>query len=106
LLKGYRSQEIIGKHFSIFYSNNNIIAEKPRKELEISLQDGKVEDKSWQYHKDRKRFFANVKITCLIQNSVHIDFSKVTHDLTDFEVITVNKSVPQPLNLGRGPQII
>jgi osomolarity two-component system sensor histidine kinase TcsA len=83
LLKGYEREEIIGKHFSIFYGNDDIIAEKPRKELEISLRDGKVEDESWRYRKDGTRFFANVTITCLIRNGIHIGFSKVTRDLTE-----------------------
>lgn len=48
LLKGYKPEEIIGKHFSIFYGKDDLIAEKPRKELEICLRDGKVEDESWR----------------------------------------------------------
>jgi PAS domain-containing protein len=48
LLKGYTPEEIIGKHFSIFYGEDDLIAEKPRKELEICLRDGKVEDESWR----------------------------------------------------------
>jgi len=48
LLKGYKPEEIIGKHFSIFYGEDDLIAEKPRKELEICLREGKVEDESWR----------------------------------------------------------
>jgi len=60
LLKGYKLDEIIGKHFSIFYGEDDITNEKPRRELEICLRDGKVEDESWRYKKDGSKFWANV----------------------------------------------
>lgn len=56
LLKGYKPEEVIGQHFSIFYGADDIIAEKPKKELEICLRDGKVEDESWRYRRDGSRF--------------------------------------------------
>ena len=62
LLKGYKPNEIIGKHFSIFYGDDDIINEKPRRELEICLRDGKVEDESWRYKKDGSKFWANVSL--------------------------------------------
>jgi osomolarity two-component system sensor histidine kinase TcsA len=62
LLKGYKPEEIIGKHFSIFYGEEDIIAEKPRKELEICLRESKVEDEGWRYKKDGSRFWANVSL--------------------------------------------
>ncbi|KAH9205174.1 hypothetical protein DL95DRAFT_528969 [Leptodontidium sp. 2 PMI_412] len=83
LLKGYKPEEIIGKHFSIFYGEDDLTAEKPRKELEICLRDGKVEDESWRYKKDGSRFWANVTITCVRRDGVHIGYSKVTRDLTE-----------------------
>ena len=83
LLKGYRPEEIIGRHFSTFYSQDDIIAEKPKKELEVCLREGKVEDESWRYRKDGSRFWANVVITCVYRNGIHIGFSKVTRDLTE-----------------------
>ncbi|PMD24716.1 sensor histidine kinase/response regulator Fos-1/TcsA [Hyaloscypha hepaticicola] len=83
LLKGYKPEEIIGKHFSIFYGEEDKIAEKPRKELEICLRESKVEDEGWRYKKDGSRFWANVTITCVVRNGVHIGFSKVTRDLTE-----------------------
>jgi osomolarity two-component system sensor histidine kinase TcsA len=82
LLKGYKPEEIIGKHFSIFYSEEDIIAEKPRRELGICLREGKIEDESWRYCKDGSRFWASVIITAVYQNGVHTGFSKVVRDLT------------------------
>lgn len=83
LLKGYKPEEIIGRHFSLFYGEDDIIAEKPRKELETCLRDGKVEDESWRYRKDGSRFWANVIITSVYREGAHIGFSKVTRDLTE-----------------------
>ena len=83
LLKGYRQEEIVGKHFSTFYTHEDIIAEKPRKEIEICLREGKVEDESWRLRKDGTRFWANVILTTVYRNGVHIGFSKVTRDLTE-----------------------
>jgi osomolarity two-component system, sensor histidine kinase TcsA len=83
LLKGYKKEEIVGKHFSSFYTVEDIIAEKPRKEIEICLREGKVEDESWRLRKDGTRFWANVMITTVYRNGVHIGFSKVTRDLTE-----------------------
>jgi osomolarity two-component system sensor histidine kinase TcsA len=82
LLKGYKPEEIIGKHFSVFYGEDDIIFEKPRKELEICLRDGKVEDEGWRYKKDGSKFWANVSLTpqsiiiCLV--GVENDFPQAT----------------------------
>lgn len=83
LLKGYSEEEIVGKHFSTFYSQEDIIAGKPQKEIEICLREGKVEDESWRLRKDGTRFWANVMITTVYRDGVHIGFSKVTRDLTE-----------------------
>ena len=83
LLKGYSQEEIVGKHFSTFYTDEDIIAEKPRKEIEICLREGKVEDESWRLRKDGSRFWANVILTTVYRKGVHIGFSKVTRDLTE-----------------------
>jgi osomolarity two-component system sensor histidine kinase TcsA len=63
LNKGYKPYKIIGKHFSMFYSKEGVKVNKPAKELEIYLLEGKVEDKGWRYRKDSTRFWANVIIT-------------------------------------------
>ncbi|KAF4633071.1 hypothetical protein G7Y89_g5054 [Cudoniella acicularis] len=83
LLKGYAQDEIIGRHFSTFYGQDDKDAKKPAKELEIAVREGKVEDESWRYRKDGSRFWANVIITSVYRDGVHIGFSKVTRDLTE-----------------------
>ncbi|OKL59472.1 Two-component system protein A [Talaromyces atroroseus] len=83
ILKGYSSDEIIGRHFSIFYGDDDRAADKPGKELELCLREGKVEDEGWRYRKDGSRFWANVMITPVYTVGRHIGFAKVTRDLTE-----------------------
>ncbi|RYC56810.1 hypothetical protein CHU98_g9401 [Xylaria longipes] len=83
LLKGFEKTEIVGKHFSIFYSEEDIRAGKPERELETCLRDGSVKDEGWRYRKDGSRFWANVVITTVYRNGIHVGFGKVTRDLTE-----------------------
>ena len=82
-LKGYSEQEIIGRHFSIFYSDDEVSSGKPAKELEIASQEGRVEDEGWRLRKDGSRFWANVVITALHdETGALVGFAKITRDLT------------------------
>ncbi|EGU73539.1 hypothetical protein HZS61_011444 [Fusarium oxysporum f. sp. conglutinans] len=83
LNKGYKKEEIIGKHFSTFYSEEDIRSRKPERELEICLREGRVEDEGWRYRKDGSRFWANVVITAIYKNDIHVGFGKVTRNLTE-----------------------
>ncbi|EKV04932.1 Sensor histidine kinase/response regulator Fos-1/TcsA [Penicillium digitatum] len=83
ILKGYTSSEIIGQHFSVFYGRADCEMKKPTRELEVCLQEGKVEDEGWRYRKDGTRFWANVMITAIYQNGSHVGFVKVTRDMTE-----------------------
>lgn len=83
-LKGYRADEIIGKHFSIFYPPSDIAAGKCELELEGASRDGRFEDEGWRLRKDGTRFWANVTITALRNpEGVLVGFAKVTRDLTE-----------------------
>ncbi|KAJ6118296.1 hypothetical protein N7471_013763 [Penicillium samsonianum] len=82
ILKGYSSSEIIGKHFSIFYSPEDRDIEKPGRGLARALQEGRMEDEGWRYRQDGSRFWANVMITPIHQFGRHVGFVKVTRDLT------------------------
>src|SRR6266571_7754671 len=62
--KGYAASEIIGQHFSRFYPEEDR-EEKPRRELERALAEGRIEDEGWRIRKDGSRFIANVVITAL-----------------------------------------
>lgn len=81
--KGYEAHEIIGRHFSNFYSDADNETGKPAMELEIATRDGRVEDEGWRVRKDGTRFWANVVITALRNKEGElIGFGKVTRDLT------------------------
>lgn len=83
-LKGYTAEEIIGQHFSVFYSKEDIAAGKPPWELEVATETGRVEDEGWRLRKDGSRFWANVLITALRDDNGRLmGFAKVTRDLTE-----------------------
>jgi len=82
-IKGYAPAEIIGRHFSTFYPPEDIAADKPRHELQVAREQGRIEDEGWRLRKDGSRFWANVIITALRDPSGKLTgFGKVTRDLT------------------------
>lgn len=83
-LKGYAASEILGQHFSCFYSAEDNQNGKPGCELEMATRDGRVEDEGWRVRKDGSRFWANATITAIRDNTgALIGFAKVTRDFTD-----------------------
>ena len=83
-LKGYKSSEIIGRHFSTFYTTEHVASGKTERELEIASREGRFEDEGWRVRKDGSRFWANVVITALrdAQGGL-LGFGKITRDLTE-----------------------
>ena len=83
-LKGYAPEEIIGRHFSVFYTREAIDSRWPEHELEVATVEGRFEDDGWRVRKDGSRFWANVIIAALRDDEGKlIGFSKITRDLTD-----------------------
>ena len=83
-LKGYKAEEIIGKHFSIFYPKEDLERGKPEMELKVAGSEGRCEDEGWRVRKDGSQFFADVVITALRDESGELrGFSKVTRDITE-----------------------
>ncbi|SHN09549.1 PAS domain-containing sensor histidine kinase [Actinacidiphila paucisporea] len=83
-IKGYRAEDIIGRHFSVFYPPEEIAARKPHLELEAAIADGRLEDEGWRIRKDGSRFWANVVITALFDETGELrGFGKVTRDMTE-----------------------
>ena len=83
-IKQYAAQEIIGKHFSIFYPAEAIAAGKPRNELMAAARDGKFEEQGWRVRKDGSTFWANAVLTALRDKTGElVGFSKVTRDLSE-----------------------
>jgi len=90
-IKGYTANEIIGKHFSIFYTSIDLDDKKPERELKIAIATGKYEEEGWRVRKNGSVFWANVVITALFnEQNKHIGFSKVTRDLTEKKEIEEN----------------
>jgi PAS domain S-box-containing protein len=82
-IKGYKAEEIIGKHFSQFYPEQEIQGGKPDGELVIASTEGYFEEEGWRVRKDGSRFLANVLITALRDDAHELrGFAKVTHDIT------------------------
>ena len=82
-LKGYRSDEIHGQHFSRFYAPEDVARGWPAHELDIAGVEGRFEDEGWRLRKDGSRFWANVVITALRDAEGRlVGFSKITRDLT------------------------
>src|SRR5262249_52763968 len=83
-IKGYKAEEIIGRHFSIFYPKKTAEQGWPQKELEIAKERGSIEDEGWRLRKDGTPFWANVVITALRDSGgTLIGFAKITRDLTE-----------------------
>ena len=83
-IKGYAPEEIIGRHFSTFYGEEDLRNGKPERELEIARRDGSVEDEGWRLRKDGTRFWANVVITAVHDQHGELrGFAKVTRDITE-----------------------
>ncbi|MDQ7802897.1 PAS domain-containing sensor histidine kinase [Amycolatopsis sp. A133] len=83
-IKGYAAGEIIGQHFSVFYPAEDVAAGKPAWELEVAVEQGRLEDEGWRVRKDGSRFWANVVITALFDGEGRLQgFGKVTRDMTE-----------------------
>lgn len=83
-IKGYSEEEILGRHFSIFYPPETKDSKWPEYELSVAARDGGFEDEGWRVRKNGELFWANVVITALRSNDGKlIGFTKVTRDLTE-----------------------
>jgi PAS domain S-box-containing protein len=131
-VKGYESAEIIGKHFSIFHTDEDRAAGKAEKILDVVRRDGRFEVEGWRVRKDGTRFWADVVITALRDQHAEITgFAKVTRDLTQrrlaeenarrlvneqcaraaseterHRLLTLLEQVPAVVNFLRGPELV
>jgi PAS domain S-box-containing protein len=130
--KGYSAEEIIGQHFSVFYTREDREAGKPARILDVVRRDGRFEDEGWRVRKDGTRFWANVVITALRDaKGEPIGFAKVTRDLTGrreveereralareqlarvaaekerARILKLLQQIPAIVNLMRGPDLV
>jgi PAS domain S-box-containing protein len=83
-LKNYTPEEIIGKHFSRFFTQEDIEQGRPEELMKLAAQRGRVEEEGWRARKDGSRFWANVVITAIRDTSGELTgYAKVTRDFTD-----------------------
>src|SRR5215210_4754469 len=83
-INGYRQQEILGRHFSVFYPEEDLERSKPERELKIAQENGTYEEEGWRVRKDGSRFWASVLITALWDEAGGLrGFAKVTRDITE-----------------------
>ena len=83
-IKGYRKSEIIGRHFSVFYTEEERRLGKPEQQLKRAIELGRVEQEGWRVRKDGSRFWANVTLTAIRgPEGELIGFGKVTRDFTE-----------------------
>jgi len=83
-LKGYRAEEIVGQHFSRFYSAEDIRKGLPAMELKQAKETGRFEGEGWRVRKDGSRFLANIVITAFRDEKGQLrGFGKITRDITE-----------------------
>ena len=83
-IKGYVAGEIVGRHFSLFYTSEDQAAGKPEEALRTALQKGKFEGEAQRVRKGGERFWASVIIEPIYDDSGrHVGFAKITRDITE-----------------------
>ena len=83
-ITGYEAQEIVGRHFSIFYTPADTASGKPGRALQEAVIKGRYEDTGWRLRKDGGKFSANVVITPIVASDGQLlGFGKITRDISD-----------------------
>jgi PAS domain S-box-containing protein len=82
-IKGYSASEIVGEHFSRFYTPEDTASGLPEKALNIARQQGRYEAEGWRQRKDGSRFWAGVVIDAIYDDGKLVGFAKITRDLTE-----------------------
>ena len=83
-IKGYKADEIVGRHFSRFYTDEDREAGEPQRALATALAEGKYEKEAWRLRKDGTRFYASVVIDPIHdEDGTLLGFAKITRDITE-----------------------
>lgn len=102
-IKGYTADEVIGKHFSIFYSEDEIKRGEPERNLKKTKEEGRLEFIGWRIRKDGSAYWANITFIALKDDRGNLlGFGKVVHDLTkqiktDEKISQLNKELESRL---------
>ncbi|WP_372785752.1 PAS domain S-box protein [Phenylobacterium sp.] len=84
LFKGYTAEEIVGRHFSVFYTEEDRAAGLPQRALETATREGRFESEGWRLRKDGTRFWTHVVIDPVIAaDGTTIGFAKITRDVSE-----------------------
>lgn len=83
-ISGHQGEDIIGRHFSVFFTLEDVAADRPEKELEIAARDGRFEEEGWRMRADGSPFWANVVVRAVRDEQGTLGgFAKVTRDITE-----------------------
>jgi PAS domain S-box-containing protein len=89
---GFRSEEVIGQHFSRFFTPEGIRAGEPEHELQSALADSRADNTCWQVRKDGTRFWCQAIVTALLGETKQArSFARVMHDLTESEAVEAQR---------------
>jgi len=84
LIKGYTAQEVIGKHYRMFFRSEDVAAGLPEKELQDALANSRTEEEGWRVRKDGGTFWANIVMAPIrSDDGALLGFAKVTRDMTE-----------------------
>ncbi|SKB83170.1 PAS domain S-box protein [Daejeonella lutea] len=86
-IKGYKEEDIVGKHISTFYLPEDILSNLPQHNLDAALQNGIYESEGWRIRRNSSRFWANIVFTPLYHDGKHVGFAKMTRDQTERKII-------------------
>jgi PAS domain S-box-containing protein len=105
-IKGFRADEIVGRHFSIFYPEADCAAGKPQSDLDKAAASGRHEDEGWRVRKDGTTFWANIVFTAIRDQAGNLrGFAKLTRDLTERNkveaILTDAKAAAEKANLAK-----
>lgn len=82
-IKGYSAADVIGRHFSMFYTEEDIATGTPAKALSVAAATGRFESEGWRLRKDGSKLWAHVVIDAIWQEEKLIGFAKITRDVTE-----------------------
>ena len=89
-IKGYAPREIIGKHFSLFYTREEQATGEPMRALHTAAREGRFANEGWRVRKGGSVFWASVVIDVILDHREIVGFAKVTRDLTDAKKAQLN----------------
>jgi PAS domain S-box-containing protein len=83
-IQGYRAEDILGAHFSRFFTSEDLAAHKPERQLQAAVSQGGLEEEGWRVRRDGSRFWASVALTALRDADGRLrGFAKVIRDMTE-----------------------